>query len=235
MRYLKKGLTVTLVMGCLLLTAGPVMAQQNIDDLPTQVLPAAKEEGHPIVFYLTGDGGMKKFSSNLLASFAKRNYPCIGLNSLKYFWNKKTNEEASAAVAALITHYQQAWGKQPVILVGYSFGADVMPFIYSHLPASLQANVKQLVLLSPSASTDLQVHMADMIGKPVKRSLDVPAAINKISDKPLLLIFGDKEKDFDLKTLTIKNYKYIVLPGGHTYDEDANRVSNDIIAHLEEE
>ncbi|HEY0272259.1 MAG TPA: AcvB/VirJ family lysyl-phosphatidylglycerol hydrolase, partial [Chitinophaga sp.] len=179
MRYLTTHFAITLALSSLLLAAAPAGAQ-DIRDLPTQVLPAAKEEGRPIVFYLTGDGGMKKFSSNLLASFAQRNYPAIGLNSLKYFWNKRTNEEASAAVAALITHYQQAWDRQPVILVGYSFGADVMPFIYSHLPAALQANVKQLVLLSPSASTDLQVHVADMIGKPVKRSLDVPAEINKI-------------------------------------------------------
>lgn len=228
MRYLQ-----ILTMVGALLAAAPVMAQ-HIDDLPTLITPAAKDAGHPIVFYLTGDGGMKKFSANLLASFAAHNYPTIGLNSLKYFWSKRSNEEASAAVAALITHYQQVWNRQPVILVGYSFGADVMPFIYSHLPAAIQANVKQLVLLSPSTSTDLQVHVADMIGKPVKRSMDVPAEINKITTKPLLLIFGDKEKDFDLKLLNIHNYKYIILPGGHTYDEDANRVSNDIIAHFEE-
>lgn len=222
------------LLGCMcMMVALPHLKAQDINNLPTQILPAAKDEGHPIIFYLTGDGGMKKFSSNLLTSFSNHNFPTIGLNSLKYFWSKRTNEEASAAVAALITHYQQVWKKQPVILVGYSFGADVMPFIYSHLPAAVQANVKQIVLLSPSTSTDLQVHVADMIGKPVKRSMDVPAEINKITNKPLLLIFGDKEKDFDMKVLTVHGYKYIMLPGGHTYDEDANRVSNDIIAHLE--
>jgi len=211
-----------------------VRAQKDLDKLPVTVkVPATPVAGNPVIFYITGDGGMKKFSVDMVNTLAGRGYPVIGLNALKYFWSKKTPEQAAGDVAALMQYYASQWNNHSFVLVGYSMGADVLPFIYHNLPAALQAQVQHLVFMSPSASTDMVVHLSDMLGKSsTPGSLNVPAAMNTITTKPLLLVFGQEEKDFDSKALTISNYRQIVLPGGHHYNDDAAGVVQQILSHV---
>jgi type IV secretory pathway VirJ component len=72
-----------------------------------------------------------------------------------------------------------------------------------------------------------------MLGKTsTPGSMSVTGAMNGITGKPLLLVFGKDEKDFDIKALTIRNYHQIILPGGHHYNEDALGVVQQILTHL---
>ncbi|MBW8684415.1 virulence factor [Chitinophaga rhizophila] len=219
----------------LLIVSASVTAQQrDISKLPVTVkAPAGGTTGHPVVLYISGDGGMKKFSADMVNTLATKGYPVIGLNALKYFWTKKTPQQSAADVAALIQYYGTQWNNHNFILIGYSMGADVLPFIYNSLPAGLQSQVQHLVFMSPSSSTDMVVHISDMLGKTsTPGSMNVPAAMNRITGKPLLLIFGQEEKDFDSKWLTINNYRQLVLPGGHHYNDDAAGVVQQILSHL---
>jgi type IV secretory pathway VirJ component len=223
-----------LLMGCMLLGMGAVNAQTDISKLPVTVkVPSVVVAERPIVLFITGDGGMKKFSVDIVNILAGRGYPVIGLNTLKYFWNKKTPQQAAADVTALLQYYSSRWNNHAFILVGYSMGADVLPFIYQHLPATFQSQTQHLVFMSPSASTDMVVHISDMLGRSsTPGSMSVTGAMNGITGKPLLLVFGQDEKDFDVKALTIRNYHQLVLPGGHHYNEDAPGVVQQILAHL---
>lgn len=205
-------------------------AQSVPGNLPVLAKAPPAGSTSPLIFYITGDGGMKKFSANVIDEFQRRSYPVVALNALKYFWNKKTPVQAAGDVANLVRFYQAQWNTHHgIILIGYSMGADVMPFIYTHLPAAMAAEVQEVVLLSPSKVTDLEVHLSDMMGKGGNKGMSVPAEINKIS-RPLLLVFGEGEKDFNLSDLTISHYRKLVLPGGHTYDEDAAGVAGKLIA-----
>ncbi|MDQ0105845.1 virulence protein (VirJ) [Chitinophaga terrae (ex Kim and Jung 2007)] len=208
-------------------------AQNKVTSLPTLVkAPVSSPTTAPLILYITGDGGMKKFSANMISAFNQRNYPVVALNALKYFWNKKTPQQAAKDVSDLINYYQSQWNtKNGVILVGYSLGADVLSFVYTNLPPATAAEVKQLVFLSPSAYTDLEVHVSDMLGRSNNKGFSVLSEINKIQDKPLLLVFGDEEKDFNVGSLHVQ-YQKLVLPGGHNYDEDANGVADKILAAL---
>ena len=38
---------------------------------------------------------------------------------------------APAGLTELMQHYRQKWGTQRFVLVGYSFGADVLPATYN--------------------------------------------------------------------------------------------------------
>ncbi|WP_160713337.1 AcvB/VirJ family lysyl-phosphatidylglycerol hydrolase [Chitinophaga solisilvae] len=205
-------------------------AQSPVSSLPVQVKPPPAGSTLPLILYITGDGGMKKFSVNMIAAFSQQHYPVVALNALKYFWNKKSPQQAAADVTALIQHYQAAWNSNNgIILIAYSMGADVLPFIFNHLPDAIAGKVQQLVFLSPSKVTDMEVHLSDMLGKSGKKGMNVPAEINKITTKPVLLIFGESEKDLLLKDITLPHYRKLVLPGGHTYDEDANGVAGKIV------
>jgi type IV secretory pathway VirJ component len=223
-----------LLMGCMLLVIGTVNAQTAISKLPVTVkVPSGVVTERPIVFFITGDGGMKKFSVDIVNILASKGYPVIGLNTLKYFWNKKTPQQAAADVKALLDYYSAQWNNHSFIMIGYSMGADVLPFIYKNLPVNYQTQIQHLVFMSPSTSTDMVVHISDMLGKTsTPGAMSVTGEMNTITGKPLLLVFGQDEKDFDTKALTIKNYHQIVLPGGHHYNEDAQGVVQQILAHL---
>ncbi|NLU96228.1 AcvB/VirJ family lysyl-phosphatidylglycerol hydrolase [Chitinophaga sp. Ak27] len=225
----RKLLTCLLLMLTIALQAS---AQNGAVNLPVVTKAPATTTTAPLILYITGDGGMKKFSANVIESFHQQNYPVVALNALKYFWNKKTPQQAARDVANLISYYQSQWGhQQGVVLIGYSLGADVLPFIYNSLPANVAAEVKHVVLLSPSLYTDLEVHVSDMLGKSSTRGMSVPAEINKMTGKPLLLVFGAEEKDFNFSALNIQ-YQKLILPGGHAYDEDANGVAGKILTSL---
>lgn len=199
-----------------------------VAELPVTAAAPAGSDKRPLVLFITGDGGMKKFNVSMMDAFTQEGYAVVALNSLKYFWKKKTPEQAAADVTALLQHYGDQWGHREYWLVGYSMGADVLPFIFNSLPVSVQAQTSQLVLMSPSQFTDMEVHIAGMLGKTSKSGMDVTAAINRVS-KPPLLLFGEGEDDFDLKALRISHYKTIVLPGGHHYDNEAGSVVRAII------
>ncbi|HEY9256557.1 MAG TPA: AcvB/VirJ family lysyl-phosphatidylglycerol hydrolase, partial [Chitinophaga sp.] len=115
-----------LISGLLLLAVLQAGAQSGISNLPVVIKAPAAGTTEPMIVYITGDGGMKKFSANVIESFHQKNYPVVALNALKYFWSKKTPQQAAKDVAALIKYYQSQWGSNHgILLIGYSLGADV--------------------------------------------------------------------------------------------------------------
>lgn len=198
-------------------------------------LPVAEwkgaDENKPIIFYLTGDGGWNTFSTSLVKGFSKEGYGVIGLNTRSYFWKKKTPETAAADISRLIVSYQQKWKQAHIILIGFSFGADVLPFIQTRLSKEVYSSVVSSVLLSPSPKTDFEIHVLGMLGFGGKNGRSVTDEINKLTN-PVHLLFGSDEHDFPTSKLKGKNIETLILKGGHHYDGDAGNLSNTIMQRL---
>jgi type IV secretory pathway VirJ component len=64
----------------------------------------------------------------------------------------------------VIRQYLAAWNKSRVLLVGYSFGADTLPFIVNRLPADLRPAVATVSLLGISANASFEIRVAGWIG-----------------------------------------------------------------------
>lgn len=204
----------------------------GIERLPVNIIPAASDTSKPLVLYITGDGGWNNFSKNLSQALAGKGYPVVSLNANDYFWKKKTAAQTASDITRLIRTYQRIWNRKKIMLIGYSFGADVMPFVFNLLPVDLSAQVINISLLSPTAYTDFEIHISVMLGAGFPGGEMVVSAINKITTKPLTLIFGNGENDFPLNQLKIKNYVSVRLEGGHHYDGDEAKVCNTIILHI---
>ncbi len=207
------------------------VAQVDISTLPVNVVTSVSDPGAPLVLYLTGDGGWNKFSQALTSQLASKGYPVVSLNTNKFFWKKKTPEQIAAAITALVKNYQKQWNRKHFLLVGYSFGADVMPFAYNLLPKDMAAQTENITLLSPSPTTDFEIHLMVMLGSK-GGGQSVSAAINKITDKPVVILFGEGENDFKAGDLTGKNISVEKLAGGHHYDGNEANVVNKIIQHI---
>jgi type IV secretory pathway VirJ component len=196
--------------------------QRNDFDLPVVVYPAAHPASKRLLIMLSGDGGWLDFNDQLAASFSKRGFNVVGLNSRSYFWEQRTPEQTTADILRLINHYSRLYKTNRLYLSGYSFGADVIPFVYNRLPRTIKKKVIALQLLSPFASSDFMIHTSDLLNlsgdnKTYKVNLEV-AAIRI----PVLCFYGDEESPRALGEIKQRNFFLKHVPGDHHYDPAAN-------------
>ena len=114
-------------------------------------------EGNVLTILYSGDGGWADLDKQLGSAFAARGIPVLGVNAFKYFWRSRSPDEAAEQLDALITKYSAQWHKPRIWLVGFSFGADVLPTIIDKLSPANRARITQLVLLSPSRDTSFEI------------------------------------------------------------------------------
>ncbi|HTD93233.1 MAG TPA: AcvB/VirJ family lysyl-phosphatidylglycerol hydrolase [Chitinophagaceae bacterium] len=187
----------------------------------------------PLIFYITGDGGMNKFSKSLAEELNHRGFPVASLDAKSYFWVKKTPASAASAISTYIEALLLRRPTARIVLAGYSFGADVFPFIVNALPAPTRARISTVILVAPSANTDLEIHWSDMLGWNKKRSNDVASAINQMSVPRVLAIFADADKDdLPVSSIHLKNFSSKVLPGGHHFDGQSQVLAGVITGSL---
>ena len=147
--------------------SAPAVAQAPaVADLSLVEVPATSTAGagDTLAVLLTGDGGWAEIDKALAAELAGRGIPVVGWSSLSYYWTPRTPDGAAADLARIVSHYTTAWHRPRVVVVGYSFGADVAPFLVNRLPAADRAQVSSLVLLAPSDTAAFAFHVAEWLG-----------------------------------------------------------------------
>ncbi|MBA2077035.1 virulence protein [Rhodanobacter sp. PCA2] len=117
--------------------------------------PPGKDDVLTILY--SGDGGWADLDKQLGSAFVARGIPVVGVNAFKYFWRSRSPDDAAAELDALMTKYLDQWHKRRVWLVGFSFGADVLPSLIDKLSPANRARIAQLVLLSPSRDTSFEI------------------------------------------------------------------------------
>jgi len=201
------------------------------DTLPIVALKG-NDTSKPLIFYISGDGGLtNSFSSSFTKKFNQHGYSIVGLDAKKYFWDKKKPKQASDDVSKLLAKYMKEWNCKSFVFIGYSFGADVSPFIETRFPRNISEQLKHTILMSPSKKTDFEIHLLGMLGIGGNSGESVPDEINKLT-RPTTLIFGDDENDFPVKSITSKKIDTIKLPGGHHYDGNVDEVIETIISKI---
>jgi len=61
---------------------------------------------------------------------------------------------------AAIDYYTQAWAKSELLLIGFSMGADVMPFMVNRLNANTKHKIRSVNLLNPANTVDFVFHVS---------------------------------------------------------------------------
>jgi len=207
---------------------------QDKTALPIVKIPAVAQDTLPMAFLISGDGGWSDFDQAIGKALANKGIPVIGLDARKYFWNAKTPEETTASMVTTIQQYMHEWKKSTFILVGYSYGACIIPFIATRLTGSIQRSLTGIYCLSPDITVDFEIHLVDMVG--IRRAGDlfkVPEEMLKIKSFQPFCIFGDGE-DSKLRTrFEASGAKVALVPGNHHYNYKASVPVGIIVKEVE--
>jgi type IV secretory pathway VirJ component len=184
----------------------------------------------PLIVYISGDGGMNGFSNSLIKSLNAKGYAILALDARDYFWHKKEPQEFANAMNGAISVYMKNKKRNSFVVLGYSFGADVAPFLATRLSAGLYGKCKDVILLSPSVNTSFEIKFLDMLGWGNNKGKNVVTELNKLS-LPLVLFFGKDENSFPINEVTVRK-QVIVMEGGHHYDNDAEALGAKLVSMM---
>jgi type IV secretory pathway VirJ component len=197
----------------------PIVDIGQVKNLPVVITNSKiRDFQAPAVLLISGDGGWYGFEQSIADNFANQGIPTIGLDSRKYFWTRRTPEETASDIAKALNFYGKEWGRNKFILIGYSLGAELVPFIVNRLPDEIKTKIESVVLLSPATNTDFEIHISNMIGIGNRQNTYYTIdEITKLKSFTTLIIFGEGEKT-QIPDL-LKGTSIIIrkLPGDHHY------------------
>ncbi|MGR6431174.1 virulence factor family protein [Rhizobium sp. PAMB 3174] len=201
--------------------------------LPLTELPTTPTHDTLAIVY-SGDGGWRDIDMQLGTYLQAHGIPTVGVDSLKYFWSERSAQETASDLARIIETYRKTWKVKNVLLVGYSFGADILPAAYDLLSPAQKAEVKQVSLLALSHEIDYVISVTGWLGAKGAgaggKSVD---AVEKIDPKLIQCMYGTDDDDDDAcPDLKPKGYETIAFDGGHHFDGNYEDVGKTILDGL---
>jgi type IV secretory pathway VirJ component len=206
----------------------PKPAAQKVKGVPLIEVPSKAPGGDELAVLLSGDGGWAVTDKGLSDRLTKGGIPVVGWNSLRYFLRRKKPDQVGRDLERVLRTYLPLWHKEKVILIGYSFGADVMPFLVTRLPPDLADRVSLIVLVGPTGTADFHFHPSEWLRKPSDDSLPMLPELEKLRGREILCAYGAKEKDsFCLRLDGLAHL--LIRPGKHIVGKDYGPVADWIL------
>jgi type IV secretory pathway VirJ component len=197
--------------------------------LPVTYIPTSLKVNRPMAVMISGDGGWTSFDQSVAEQLSARGIPAVGFDSQKYFWDEKTPDQTSEDINKVIHHFMQEWKRNSFILIGYSFGADIVPFISSRLNNNIKENCKGNFLLSPDVLGDFEIHISDMLSMGISNNkYNVSNEVKLNKQFKTFCFFGSEEDQSENYKFKQAGAKIIVLPGPHHYNNNYPVIADSI-------
>lgn len=200
--------------------------------LPLTVLKATPAFDTMAVVY-SGDGGWRDIDKQVAGVLQARGIPVVGVDSLRYFWSERKPQETADDLARIIDAFRKEWNVKHVLLIGYSFGADILPASYNLLSAEDRNRVAQVTLMALSRAVDYEISVTGWLGVAgAGAGGDTANDIRKIDPQRVQCIYGTEEDDDPCPSLKQTGVEAIGIEGGHHFDDDYEALAGRIIDSL---
>lgn len=206
--------------------------KNGVADLPVVEVKPAKVTTDTYAIIYSGDGGWRDLDQTLAGILADRGMPAVGVDVLRYYWHDKSPQLAAHDLARIMRYYDAQWHRKQVILIGFSFGGNVLPFLYNRLPADLRSQVTLVSLLSPERTTAFEVDPKNWLGVETdKGRIAIEPELKQMPANLVQCIYGEDEHDDSLCTLPGAAATHVLRKtGGHHFDENYDQLANDVLA-----
>jgi len=202
----------------------------SVQGLPLVELPAGGPGDLLAVFY-SGDGGWRDLDKEIGGILAAHGIATIGVDSLRYFWSEKTPQRVADDLASILRHYRELWGRDQVLLLGYSFGAGILPFAVNRLPAAERSAVRQISLLGLEKMAPFEFHVTDWLGVGADSAArPVLPEVAKLDPALIQCFYGAEEDDTACRAPEFDRAERIETTGGHHFDGDYAALADKVMA-----
>jgi type IV secretory pathway VirJ component len=203
-------------------------APAEVADLPIIEVEAQGTGGDLVGVMLSGDGGWAGIDRDLASAFARAGIPVVGIDSLRYFWTARTPESTAADVDRVIRFALSHFKRSRVLLVGYSQGADVLPFVANRLPAATREHLALVAMLGLGRLAEFEFHLTNWIVT-TERGLPTRPELARLPAGLALCVYGAEEDDSGCLDADPQRVRVVKLPGGHHFGGDDAQLANAIL------
>jgi len=152
----------------------------------------------PLLLLISGEGGWRNFDQRLASYFQKDGFWVGGVDCLKYFWKAQDDRRALASdMRAYAGTLARAAGRaedSPLILAGFSFGADLAPWVAGG--GGWDNRIAGLIMLGPDDVGSLQFRVLEIMGfEQHDHVFQVSEALSSSRGIPVLFIHGGDDED----------------------------------------
>jgi type IV secretory pathway VirJ component len=204
----------------------------SLEGLPVTLIPAP-HPGSLVAVIWSGDGGWRDLDKTIGGILAERGVPVVGVDSLRYFWRPATPEGVARDLAAILAFARTRWATERAILVGYSFGAGIVPFAYNRLPDAERARVVQLSLLGLEPNAPFEFHVSGWLGGEPADARPVLPELLRIEPRLLQCVYGEEEPNSLCRAPELAAIELVHTRGGHHFDGDYAALAARILAGAE--
>jgi type IV secretory pathway VirJ component len=208
----------------------PAPTPLEIRDLPLVELPATGKSD-TLAVVVSGDGGWASIDKQVAEALNKDGIAVVGLNSLSYFWKKKSPDTAGNDLVRILKYYGKAWSLGKFLVIGYSRGADTLPFMVNRLPDELKARVGMVALLGLDKDVDFEFRVSDWLSGNDAGKYQVVPEVKKLAGMNVLCIYGKEETESACKSLDKEKFKVMEMAGGHHYDGAYDQIAQLILRY----
>lgn len=202
---------------------GPIYTQ-----IPAAAAPGMVSRRETVAIYFSGDLGFNTgMGPKISRELANKGIPVLGVNSLTLFAREQSPAAASAIVRRAVDRALAISETKRLILIGQSFGANVLIEGLQGLSPSRQARVAMVALVTPSDTTLLQASPGGLIDL-VPAIPPLPAA-RALKWAPVLCVQGQDEGRSLCPQWRQSNVRTVALPGGHFLNSDTALVARTIL------
>jgi type IV secretory pathway VirJ component len=199
----------------------------NLQGIPVVEVPATGKDDRLAVI-LSGDGGWADIDKDIGERLAKQGIAVIGFDSLKYFWDRKTPEQAAADLDRVIRHYVETTGRKRLVLAGYSFGADVLPLLFPLLSDETRKQTVLLALLATGSKSALEIAVGAWVGIDTSEGPDLAPEL-KALDVPVLCVHSAEATDDACARVANPQIEVMTLAGDHHFNHDYAPIATRIL------
>jgi type IV secretory pathway VirJ component len=204
--------------------------------LPLVDLPALGDSTtyqQTVAIFYSGDGGWRDLDKDLAALLQRHGLAVVGVDVLRYFWKPQTPEQTAQDLDRIITSLHHDRGVRRVVLIGFSFGADILPAAYNRLSAEARAMVVQMSLLGVSKAADFEVTVSGWLSQKLPDALPIAPELAKINPRLIQCFYGEDDNSAICNGLEGSGAEVIRTSGGHHFDGDYEGLAKRVLHSLE--
>jgi len=167
------------------------------------------------VIFLTGDFGFLNFDKTIVHDLNVKYVSVVVLNSKKYFQSSKSPAQLGFDLGAIINQYNRKWDLHKVVIMGYSMGAEVIPFAINRLDEKSRLQLMDVILIAPGQKAIFRLKPTDYLFEE-KKGTEIYAELLKMRAQRSYIICDDSEFSICRKNLEgVSDNDF--LGGGHHF------------------